>query len=90
MRGQGRQGAYDEVGSIHVLGVENPSEYLLPRRDEYTRVYTTVYPRVHNSVQACTLPCSKYRLVGRSDRRVSALSGGSTSPGSIDPEEETL
>ena len=24
-----------------------PSEYLLPRRGEYTRVYTTVYTRVH-------------------------------------------
>ncbi len=39
-----------------------PSEYLLPRRDEYTRVYTTVYPRVHNSIHACTLPRSKYIL----------------------------
>ena len=69
VRGQGRQGAYDEVGSIHVLGVENPSEYLLPRRDEYTRVYTTVYPRVHNCIHACTLPRSKYilcRLAGMS------------------------
>lgn len=24
-----------------------PSEYLLPTRDKYTHVYTTVYPRVH-------------------------------------------
>ena len=39
-----------------------PSVYLLPRRDEYTRVYTTVYPRVHNSIHACTLPRSKYIL----------------------------
>ena len=39
-----------------------PCEYLLPRRDEYTRVYTTVYPRVHNSIHACTLPRSKYIL----------------------------
>ena len=39
-----------------------PSEYLLPRRDECTRVYTTVYPRVHNSIHACTLPRSKYIL----------------------------
>ena len=39
-----------------------PSIYLLPRRDEYTRVYTTVYPRVHNSIHACTLPRSKYIL----------------------------
>ena len=38
------------------------SESLLPRRDEYTRVYTTVYPRVHNSIHACTLPRSKYIL----------------------------
>ena len=48
--------------SIRVLGVEIPSEYLLPRRDEYTRVYTTVYPRVYNSVHACTQPRSKYIL----------------------------
>ena len=47
VRGQGRQGAYAEDRSIRVLGVEPPSEYLLPRRDECTRVYTTVYPRVH-------------------------------------------
>ena len=39
-----------------------PREYLLPRRDEYTRVYTSVYPRVHNSIHACTLPRSKYIL----------------------------
>ena len=39
-----------------------PSEYLLPRRDKYTRVYTIVYPRVHNSIHACTLSCSKYIL----------------------------
>ena len=31
-----------------------PCEYLLPRRDEYTRVYTTVYPRVHNCIPTCT------------------------------------
>ena len=64
VRGQGRQGAYAEDRSIYVLGVEIPSEYLLPRRDEYTRVYTTVYPRVHNSIHACTLPRSKY-ILGR-------------------------
>ena len=62
MRGQGRQGAYAEDRSIRVLGVEIPCEYLLPRRDEYTRVYTTVYPRVYNSVHACTQPRSKYLL----------------------------
>ena len=62
VRGQGRQGAYAEDRSIRVLGVENPSVSLLPRRDEYTRVYTTVYPRVHNSIHACTLPRSKYIL----------------------------
>ena len=39
-----------------------PSEYLLPRGDEYTRVYTIVYPRVHNSIHVCTLPRSKYIL----------------------------
>ena len=31
-----------------------PSESLLPRRNEYTRVYTTVYPRVHNCIPTCT------------------------------------
>ncbi len=62
VRGQGRGGVYAEDRSIRVLGVEIPSEYLLPRRDEYTRVYTTVYPRVHNSIHACTLPRSKYIL----------------------------
>ena len=41
-----------------------PSEYLLPRRDECTRVYTTVYPRVHNSIHACTQVRSKYLLSG--------------------------
>ena len=61
-REQGRGGAYTEDRSIRVLGVEIPSEYLLPRRDEYTRVYTTVYPCVHNSIHACTLPRSKYIL----------------------------
>ena len=60
VRGQGREGVYTEDRSIRVLGVEIPSVYLIPRRDEYTRVYTTVYPRVHNSIHACTLPRSKY------------------------------
>ena len=62
VRGQGRQGVYAEDRSIHVLGIEIPCEYLLPRRDEYTRVYTTVYPRVHNSIHACTQVRSKYLL----------------------------
>ena len=62
VRGQGRQGGYAEYRSIYVLGVEPPSESLLPRRDEYTRVYTTVYPRVHNSIHACTQHRSKYIL----------------------------
>ena len=39
-----------------------PSEYLLPRRDECTRVYTTVYPRVHNCIHVCTQVRSKYLL----------------------------
>ena len=55
-------GAYAEDRSIRVLGVETPCEYLLPRRDKYTRVYTTVYPRVHNSIHACTQHRSKYIL----------------------------
>ena len=54
VRGQDCQGAYTEDRSIRVLGVEIPSEYLLPRRVEYTRVYTTVYPRVHNCIPTCT------------------------------------
>jgi len=62
VRGQGREGVYTEDRSIRVLGVEIPSVYLIPRRDEYTRVYTTVYPRVHNSIHVCTLPRSKYLL----------------------------
>ena len=62
VRGQGRGGVYAEDRSIRVLGVDMPSEYLLPRRDEYTRVYTTVYPRVHNSIHACTQVRSKYIL----------------------------
>ena len=39
-----------------------PSVYLLPRRDECTRVYTIVYPRVHYSIHACTQVRSKYIL----------------------------
>ena len=62
VRGQGREGVCVEDRSIYVLGVEIPSESLLPRRDEYTRVYTTVYPRVHNSIHACTQVRSKYLL----------------------------
>ena len=61
-REQGREGVYAEDRSIRVLGVENPSVYLLPRRDECTRVYTTVYPRVHNCIHACTQVRSKYLL----------------------------
>ena len=62
VRGQDCQGAYTEDRSIRVLGVEIPSEYILPRRVEYTRVYTTVYPRVHNFIHACTQVRSKYLL----------------------------
>ena len=62
VRGQGRGGVYAEDRSIRVLGVETPSVSLLPRRDEYTRVYTTVYPRVHNSIHACIQHRSKYIL----------------------------
>ena len=47
VREQDRRGAYAENRSIRALGVDMLSEYLLPRRDEYTRVYTTVYTRVH-------------------------------------------
>ncbi len=62
VRGQGRGGAYAEDRSIRVLGVEPPSVYLLPRRDEYTRVYTSVYPRVHNSIHKCALSISSVGL----------------------------
>ena len=62
MRGQGRQGAYAEDRNIRVLGVDIPSVYLLPRRNEYTRVYTTVYPRVHNCIHVGTQVRSKYLL----------------------------
>ena len=60
--GQGRQGTYAEDRSIRVLGVEILSVYLLPSRDEYTRVYTTVSPRVHYCIHACTQVRSKYLL----------------------------
>ena len=43
-------------------GVDLPTSGLLSRREKYTRVYTTVYPRVYNSVHACTQPRSKYLL----------------------------
>ena len=55
---QGREGVYAEDRSIYVLSVEIPSEYLLPRRNEYTRVYTTVYTRVHK----CALSISSVEL----------------------------
>ncbi len=37
---------------------------MLSKRDGYTRVYTLVYPRVHNCILACTLLRSKYILGG--------------------------
>ena len=60
VREQSSQGAYAEDRSIRVLAVAIPSVYLLLRRGEYTRVYTTVYLRVHNCIPTCTLPRSKY------------------------------
>ena len=60
VREQCSQGAYTQDRSIRVLAVDIPSLYLLPRTDEYTRVYTTVYPRVHYCIPTCTLPRSKY------------------------------
>ena len=51
---QSSQGAYAEDRGICILAVDIPSVYLLLRRGEYTRVYTTVYLRVYNSVPACT------------------------------------
>jgi len=59
---QGSRGAYALGSSICVLGAERTSIHLLPRGEECTRVYTVVYPRVHNCVHACTLPRSKYHL----------------------------
>ena len=47
VREQGRQEAYVGDRNIRVLAVDVPSLYLLPRRGEYTPVYTTVYTRVH-------------------------------------------
>ena len=60
VREQSSQGAYAEDRSIRVLAVDMPSVYLLLRRGEYTRVYTTVYLRVHNCIPTCTQPRSKY------------------------------
>ena len=60
VRGEGRGGVYAEDRCIRVLGVEIPIVYLLPRRDEYTRVYTTVYTRVHKcalSISSVGLAC---------------------------------
>ena len=60
VRGQGREGVYAEDRSIRVLGVEIPSVSFLPRRDEYTHVYTTVYTRVHKcalSISSVGLAC---------------------------------
>ena len=54
VREQSSQGAYAEDRGICVLAVDIPSLYLLLRRGEYTRVYTTVHLRVHNSIPACT------------------------------------
>ena len=64
VRRQGREGVYagDRRWKYLCLSLDIPSEYLLPRRDKYTRVYTTVYPRVHNSIHACTQVRSKYLL----------------------------
>ena len=59
---RGSQGAYAEDSSICVLGAERTSIHLLPRGEECTRVYTVVYPRVHNCIHACTQPRSKYVL----------------------------
>ena len=57
---RGSQGAYAPDSSICVLGAERTSIHLLPRGEECTRVYTVVYPRVHNCIHACTLPRSQY------------------------------
>ena len=59
-RGSSGRGAYTQDRSLCTLGVYLPSIYLLPRREKYTRVYTVVYPRVHNCIHACTLPRSQY------------------------------
>ena len=75
--GLGSRGAYTQGGSICIPGVGLPDIYLLPRREKYTRVYTFVYPRVHNSVQACTQHRSRYvpcrALVRTPDRRLTLL-----------------
>ena len=46
--GEGSQGVYTQDRNICILGADTPIVYLLPRRVKYTRVYTTVYTRVHN------------------------------------------
>ena len=78
--GLGSRGAYTQGGSICIPGVGLPDIYLLSRREKYTRVYTFVYPRVHNSIHACTLPRSKYVpsrvLLIRPSGQVPGRSGG--------------
>jgi len=63
-RRQCSRGAYTPSSDICSLGEELRGVHLLPRRGKYTRVYTTVYPPVHNSVHACTLQRSRYVLCG--------------------------
>ena len=41
-------------------GLWFPSIDFLPRRGMCTRVYTMVYPRVHNCILTCTQPRSRY------------------------------
>ena len=56
-----------KVGStllVYIYLCISTVQHLLSRREEYTRVYTTVYPRVHNSIHACTLLRSRY-ILGR-------------------------
>ena len=59
-RGRSHRGATCFGRGTGILGVDLPTSDLLSRRGKYTRVYTTVYPRVYNSVHACTQLRSKY------------------------------
>ena len=59
-RWQSGRGVSPRDGGTAPLGLVSPRVPRLSRRVWCTRVYTTVYPRVYNSVHACTLPRSRY------------------------------
>jgi len=73
--GPSNRGACTEDRNISILGIDYPRIYLLSRREKCTRVYTSVYPRVYNSVHACTHLRSKYV---RSRALIGAVLGANT------------